>query len=357
MPAFIGTLQLRLSLTWFQEFFGEPTLHETDIMIKTLLTICLFLFTALPAPAVWAGFEEELADTGKADNTHNLRGLRARAEAGNADSQLNMGGLFFKGEGVAQDYAEATKWFLLAARQGHAQAQFNLGMMYATGQGVAQDHAEAAKWYRISALQGLAVAQLNLGVAYAIGQGVLQNESEAAKWTRLAAVQGEAQAQFNLGVMYANGQGVEQNFPESYRWAKLATAQGHETARALMNDLARQMTPDQVADADNDADNTVQKSPPDKPAPAIRNKSATNSATVNDDVYLQLGAFRSQIDAEIFMAQIRARLGNIGKPISLFTADGWVRIHAGPYTGQSEARRGAGRLKTALGFEPMIKRH
>jgi TPR repeat protein len=31
------------------------------------------------------------------------------------------------GYGVVQDYAEAVRWFRLAAEQGHAKAQYNLG--------------------------------------------------------------------------------------------------------------------------------------------------------------------------------------------------------------------------------------
>ena len=53
--------------------------------------------------------------------------------------------------GVAQDHAEAAKWFRLAAEQGLAQAQFNLGVLYYGGEGVEQNRAEAAKWYRLAA--------------------------------------------------------------------------------------------------------------------------------------------------------------------------------------------------------------
>ena len=43
--------------------------------------------------------------------------------------------------------------------------------MYDDGQGVAQNYAEAARWYRKAADQGNASAQLNLGVSYYDGQG------------------------------------------------------------------------------------------------------------------------------------------------------------------------------------------
>ena len=70
------------------------------------------------------------------------------------------------GEGVPQDYAEAVKWYRLAAEQGYAAAQFNLGVGYANGEGVPQDYAEAVKWYRLAAEQGYAAAQYNLGVMH-----------------------------------------------------------------------------------------------------------------------------------------------------------------------------------------------
>ena len=74
--------------------------------------------------------------------------------------------------------------------------------MYDNGQGVPQNYAEALKWYRLAADQGDASAQNNLGVMYAKGQGVPQNYAEALKWYRLAADQGNASAQSNLGFMY-----------------------------------------------------------------------------------------------------------------------------------------------------------
>ncbi len=45
--------------------------------------------------------------------------------------------------GVPQDYAEAAKWYRLAAEQNNAAAQYNLSLMYANGQGVPRDDGEA----------------------------------------------------------------------------------------------------------------------------------------------------------------------------------------------------------------------
>ena len=83
--------------------------------------------------------------------------------------------MYYIGEGVPQDYAEAVKWYRLAADQGEASAQSDLGFMYAYGTGVPQDYAEAVKWYRLAAAQGEADAQYNLGLMYCKGQGVPQD--------------------------------------------------------------------------------------------------------------------------------------------------------------------------------------
>lgn len=328
-------------------------LRSMNTMIKLSLKL-LFILLILSIPGIsQADFEADLAATEKTAPPQTLRELRARAAAGDTNSQLNMGGVFFKGEQVEQDFTEAARWFRLAAQQGQAQAQFNLGMMHAIGQGVEQNPGEAVKWYRLAADQKLAIAQLNLGVAYATGAGIAQNEARAVKWFRLAAVQGEAQAQFNLGVMYANGQGSTQNLPEAYRWAKLAAAQGHETAKALMNDLAKRMTDEQQNRVDESANPVADKAsetPPSQPA-------AADAAHNSSDAYVQLGAFKTKEQATVFLGKMRAKLGELDKPYSIFSNLGWIRVHVGPYANQREAQLSAEKLKEKLGFEPMIKQH
>jgi TPR repeat protein len=65
---------------------------------------------------------------------------------------------------------EAVKWLRLAAEQGLAQAQFNLGVLYKKGEGTAQDIKQAVKWYRLAAEQGHVSAQYNLDVSSGSGQ-------------------------------------------------------------------------------------------------------------------------------------------------------------------------------------------
>jgi hypothetical protein len=98
------------------------------------------------------------------------------------------------------------------------------------GEGVPQDYAEAERWWRLAAEQGDAVAQYNLGVMYYYGAGVERDRAEAARWYRLAAEQGDVDARTNLGWMYRYGEGVPKDYALAYMWLNLAAAQGHKSA-------------------------------------------------------------------------------------------------------------------------------
>lgn len=62
--------------------------------------------------------------------------------------------MYRRGYGVLKDYAEAAKWYRLAAEQGDADAQKNLGIMYEKGYGVPQDNVVSHMWYNISSANG-----------------------------------------------------------------------------------------------------------------------------------------------------------------------------------------------------------
>jgi TPR repeat protein len=54
--------------------------------------------------------------------------------------------MYNDGYGVAQDYAEAVRWYRLSADQGNTEAQTYLGTLYFNGLGVAQNIVR--KWFR-----------------------------------------------------------------------------------------------------------------------------------------------------------------------------------------------------------------
>lgn len=142
-----------------------------ELVSRSPTIAMLVLSFVVSSDVVFAGpLEDGEAAYNRGDYATALRLLGPLAEQGNAGAQLHLGQMCAQGEGVAQDYKEATKWYQLAALQGDAVAQFNLGLMYDQGNGVPQDFQEEMKWLRLAALQGDAAAQTNLGSLYANGR-------------------------------------------------------------------------------------------------------------------------------------------------------------------------------------------
>lgn len=192
--------------------------------------------------AGWAAHE-------RGDYAAVLEEWRPLAEAGYALAQFNLGLMYYKGDGVPQDKAEAARWYRLAADQGDASAQLNLGLMFDNGEGVPQDDAEAARWYRLAADQGDAKAQFNLGMMFENGEGVPQDKAEAVRWYRLAADQGNASAQTNLGVMYLLGEGVLQDNVQAHMRGNIGCALSNENGCKLRELVAEEMTPVDISEA------------------------------------------------------------------------------------------------------------
>ena len=69
------------------------------------------------------------------------------------------------------------------------------------------------------------------------------------------ASQGDAESQCNLGVMYANGEGVPQDFVQAHTWFNLAAAQGHTNGATNRDLVAKEMTPQQIGQAEELARN------------------------------------------------------------------------------------------------------
>jgi TPR repeat protein/uncharacterized membrane protein YhaH (DUF805 family) len=168
------------------------------------------------------------------DYVEAVKWYRKAAEQNYAPAQQNLGVRYYNGQGVAQDYMEAVKWFRKAAEQNYAPAQYDLGGCYADGKGVAKDEVEAVKWYRKAADQNFAQAQNNLGDCYSFGRGVVQDDVAALKWYQKAADQNCASAQANLGGFYGLGRGVAQDHVEAVKWFRKAAEQNDATAQCVL---------------------------------------------------------------------------------------------------------------------------
>lgn len=96
--------------------------------------------------------------------------LLQKAEAGDAEAQLELGDIYHDGfEGKGPKYVEAAYWYRKAADQGNARAQYAIGRAHDRGLGVTLDRQEAIKWYQRSAKQSDKEAILALGEVFDSG--------------------------------------------------------------------------------------------------------------------------------------------------------------------------------------------
>jgi TonB family protein len=176
---------------------------------------------------------------------------RVKAEQGNDQAQYVLGKMYYKGQGVPQDYQESAKWYRKSSEQGNSNSQLNLGMLYETGKGVPQNHKESVKWYRKSAEKGNSLSQYILGNMYFKGQGVPQDYKQTVKWWKISAEQGHQPSQYNLGNMYYKGMGVPKDYVMAYIYWNLASVTGDESAIKNRDIVEMKMTPSQLEKALN----------------------------------------------------------------------------------------------------------
>ena len=215
--------------------------------------------------------------------------LKRAAENGVVDAQLKLGKIYrFGRKGIAKNFAEAKKWYDMAAargsqeamtqlqmiyvqsgheyfnsmradenvrylsvqvEQGNPEAALKLGMLTERGRGVPQDYARAAQLYETAARAGLPQAQTRLGLLYAQGNGVSQSYETAATLLTEAAEQGYVDAGRKLAELYAYGMGDP---AKAYAWLVLSLSALFPDADNLVEvspDLERllnTMTPQQI---------------------------------------------------------------------------------------------------------------
>ena len=116
----------------------------------------LYLLSALPAAA--DALQDGAAAYSHGEYSRALRLLKPLAVHGDAYAEITLGLIYAKGQGVAQDDAQAAAWYRKSADKGNAFAQTNLALFLAQGRGVKQDYTEAAKYYRKAAAQGVTFA-------------------------------------------------------------------------------------------------------------------------------------------------------------------------------------------------------
>ncbi len=155
-------------------------------------------------------------------------GMRERAEAGDAEAQVELGLACRSGKGVDKDPVEAVKWFRKAAQQSHPRGLYHLGFCHYAGVGVKKDKLEAVKWWTKAVVMGDDMSKQTLG-------SITGELSDLIPELTKQAEGGDADAQFALGICYRDGLGIDKDNAESAKWLGKAADQGHPQAKQSIN--------------------------------------------------------------------------------------------------------------------------
>lgn len=132
------------------------------------------------------------------------------------------------------------------AQAGDAQAQFQMGEAYRSGKGVAADPEAAIMWYRRATAQGHIRAGEELGFAlFAHG-----DRREAMPYIEKAAARGEARAFYLLGTAHFNGDYTTRDWPLAYAQTERAAAAGLSAAQKNLELMDHYLLPADKAKAD-----------------------------------------------------------------------------------------------------------
>ncbi|SDG64903.1 septal ring lytic transglycosylase RlpA family protein [Propionivibrio dicarboxylicus] len=79
---------------------------------------------------------------------------------------------------------------------------------------------------------------------------------------------------------------------------------------------------------------------------------ASRPVTLAAGVYLQLGAFSNNDNAESLRAHIARELDWVDEPIVVVPSDSWYRVQVGPYPNRADAEKVAERIRLSYGQKP-----
>ena len=113
-------------------------------------------------------------------------------------SELRIGLLYARGEGVIRSIPDAAEWFKCAAERGSGEAQLQLGKIFANGAGPGA----ADRWFQSASQCNNEIANRNLKALFPRGITIKKDPEAAIHWMLAAARSGKVEAQSIVGDMY-----------------------------------------------------------------------------------------------------------------------------------------------------------
>lgn len=155
-------------------------------------------------------------------NSVALRYWMPLARDGNALAENNLGVMYQRGLGVAQDFQKARFWFEKAANQNLGEAKVNLGLLFFDGSGVPQDYEKAFTLFSSAAREKIPEALHMLGLQMYSGLGVPVDFQQAFQNFKDSALLGYPESQYMMAYIYQAGDLGRERPDLAYVWSKIA---------------------------------------------------------------------------------------------------------------------------------------
>ncbi len=171
------------------------------------------------------------------------------------DAQIVLGKMFYDGLGVEKDEVVAQEWFQSASKKYNYNPKLKVGCFCCVA---LKDYADAAKWFRMAASEGSGAGYFWLGVLHLNGKGVQADLDEAEKCFNLALNQASPEEKLYIagllsrvchdgkiyventtgdyGSPFEAGNGsILWNEDESYKWQEMSAKEGYLRAQWLLS--------------------------------------------------------------------------------------------------------------------------
>lgn len=218
------------------------------------------------------------------------------AEKGNVHAMMAMANFYERGIGAPRNLAKALEWYQKAANAGLAEGYYALGICYEVGMGNPGDMARAMEAFEKSAEKGVGQAMHKLASLYLSGSRIPQDIEKGLFWLekavesglpdahntmgviclhgllgqeldekkaldhfKKAAEAGHLAAIRNIGVICLNGIDGKKSPAKALMWYLIASSGGYimEDVKATMEDLRKNLRPEQVQAAETQAEQWV----------------------------------------------------------------------------------------------------
>jgi hypothetical protein len=163
-----------------------------------------------------------------------IRVLQPLAEAGDMMAQYLMA----QSRMDRQQYAEALRWYRLAAEQGHNISQAVLASLLQQGIGTDRDEVMAQTWLRQAAANGHSGARMHIALSLLTQDASEAQKRQGAILLAATADQGDAEAQAAYGMMLYEGTVLPENRVQGLVWLYLAKQAGHANATSHYHSVA-----------------------------------------------------------------------------------------------------------------------